>query len=141
MAIAILYPVFAQIILTLVILAATARYRTSALASGEVKPRDIALDNTQWPDRIRQFANCYSNQFELPVLFYVLCLISHTTRTADLIFVLLAWVFVVTRVVHAYIHTGSNVVRIRGAVFGLGFVVLVVMTFYLLFRFLISPTI
>lgn len=141
MAIAILYPVFAQIILTLVILAATARYRTSALASGEVKPRDIALDNTQWPDRIRQFANCYSNQFELPVLFYVLCLISHTTRTADLIFVLLAWIFVVTRVVHAYIHTGSNVVRIRGAAFGLGFVVLVIMTFYLLFRFLISPTI
>jgi hypothetical protein len=141
MATAILYPVLAQIILTLIILGLMAYNRTSALASGEVRAQDIAIDNTRWPERIRKYANCYGNQFELPVVFYVLCLISHTTRTADLIFVILAWIFVITRIVHAFIHTGSNVVRLRGGVFGLGFIVIVIMTLYMTFRLLLPPSV
>jgi hypothetical protein len=106
-----------------------------------VRAQDIAIDNTRWPERIRKYANCYGNQFELPVVFYVLCLISHTTRTADLIFVILAWIFVITRIVHAFIHTGSNVVRLRGGVFGLGFIVIVIMTLYMTFRLLLPPSV
>jgi hypothetical protein len=139
MAIAILYPVLAQIVLTLVLMLAMGWQRRAALRNHEVRIDDIALDSSRWPDRSRQFANCYTNQFELPVLFYVLCLMAHTTRTADLIFVILAWIFVVSRIIHAYIHTGSNVVAQRGAVFGIGFIVIVIMTAFLVFRLLVPP--
>jgi hypothetical protein len=141
MATAVLYPVFAQIILTLVLMLAMGLQRQAALRNGEVTTKDIALDSSRWPDQTRKFANCYGNQFELPVLFYVLCLIAHSTRTADLIFVILAWIFVVCRVIHAYIHTGSNVVAQRGAVFGIGYIVIVIMTAFLLFRLLVPPTV
>jgi hypothetical protein len=141
MAIAILYPVLAQIVLTLIIMLGMGYYRRQALVDREVTAEETALDNTRWPAQARKWANCYSNQFELPVLFYVLCLMAHTTRTADLIFVILAWVFVVGRVLHALVHTGSNVVIRRGAVFLIGFFAVLIMTIYLLFRLLLPPSI
>jgi hypothetical protein len=141
MAIAILYPVLAQIGLTLLVLIGTGYHRRAALLNRDVTVDDIALDNSRWPGRARQFANCYVNQFELPVLFYVLCLMAHTTRTADLIFVILAWIFVICRVLHAYVHTGTNVVARRGAVFLIGFFTILIMMLYLTFRLLVPPAV
>lgn len=141
MGIAILYPVLAQIVLTLAVALLMGMTRWTALGKREVTPEQIALDSSRWPAHSRQFANCYGNQFELPVLFYVLCLIAQITRTADIIFIVLAWVFVASRVAHAYIHTTSNVVRLRGAAFGIGYIVVVIMTAFLLLRLLLPPSI
>lgn len=134
MGIAILYPVFAQIVLTMVVMVGMGLARRDAIASGEVRYSDVAVDSSRWPERARKWANCYSNQFELPVVFYVLCLIALMTRNADVIMVGLAWLFVASRVAHAYVHTGSNVVLRRGGVFLIGFIVVVLMTAILLFR-------
>ena len=49
------------------------------------------------------------------MLFYVLTILAIITRQADLLFVVLAWVFVVLRVVHAYVHVTSNHVGARGS--------------------------
>ncbi len=137
MSIAVLYPVLAQIILTLVLLMIMGLQRQSALNSGSVTVDDIALDNTRWPERARQYANCYSNQFELPVIFYVLCLMAQITNAASLLFLILAWIFVVSRVVHAFEHTTSNVVRRRGRIFAVGYFCLIVMTVLLLLHFIL----
>jgi hypothetical protein len=141
MGIAVLYPVLAQIVLTLVVALLMGRARWTALGKRDVTVDQIALDNSLWPAYSRKYANCYTNQFELPVLFYVLCLTAQITRTADIIFVVLAWLFVASRVLHAYIHTTSNVVRSRGAAFGIGYIVLVIMTAFLLFRLVLPPTV
>ena len=45
------------------------------------------------------------------MLFYVLTILAIMTRHADIIFVVLAWIFVLSRVVHACVHTTSNDVR------------------------------
>jgi hypothetical protein len=140
MGIAILYPMLAQVVLTLVVAMLMIIARQKALRRREVDVNAIALDNSRWPAHARQCANCYANQFELPVLFYVLCLTAQITRTADLIFVVLAWIFVVCRAIQAYIHTTSNVVLRRGGAFGLGFIVVVIMTAFLLFRLLLPPS-
>ena len=42
------------------------------------------------------------------MLFYVLVAFILITSTNSLVFVILAWVFVLSRIVHAYIHTGIN---------------------------------
>ena len=139
MGIAILYPVLAQIVLTLVLMIGMGLHRQAALRSGAVTLDEVALDSNRWPPRARQFGNCYTNQFELPVIFYVLCLIAQITRTADLIFVILAWIFVAGRVAHAIEHTGPNNVARRGPIFAIGYVVVVIMTALLLFRFLLAP--
>jgi hypothetical protein len=39
----------------------------------------------------------------------------------------MSWLFVISRFAHAYIHTGSNVVRVRGGLYGLGLLILLLM--------------
>jgi hypothetical protein len=76
---------------------------------------------------VQQVANAYHNQLELPVLFYVLTALALITRQADLLFVVLAWVFVATRLLHAGIHVTGNDVPKRFQAFAAGAVVLLVM--------------
>ena len=49
------------------------------------------------------------------------------TRKADLLFVILEWIFVLARVGHAYVHVSSNQVPRRFSVFVFGMVVLALM--------------
>jgi hypothetical protein len=123
----ILLPLFVEVILTFVLLFCAAPLRTHALRSGAVRPEDIALRQPNWPKRATQVANSFANQFELPVLFYVLTILALVTRKAGIIFVVLAWIFVVFRLLHAYVHVTSNNVSIRGPLFGMSAVVLAVM--------------
>jgi hypothetical protein len=120
-------PLFVQVALTFVLLFATGMMRRRALLDGEVKPKDIALREPNWPKRVAQFANAYQNQLELPILFYVLTILELITRQADILFVLLSWVFVALRVMQAYIHVTNNRVMRRGMTFGAGALVLLVM--------------
>jgi hypothetical protein len=123
----ILLPLFVEVGLTFVLLFWMASLRVRALDSGAVRQETIALGEPNWPTRAAQVANSFGNQFELPVLFYVLVALALQTRHADLLFVVLSWLFVLARVAHAVIHTTSNRVRIRGPLYGLGAVVLLVM--------------
>jgi hypothetical protein len=101
--------------------------RNGDYRTGVVKPQDIALREPNWPRRTAQAANSFSNQFELPVLFYVLTILEWVTRHAGVVFVVLAWAFVICRVLQAFVHLTSNIVRLRGAFYSVGALVLMVM--------------
>ena len=122
-----LLPVFVQVGLTFALMVWMAKERGGALRSGTVQPRDIALRQPNWPSRATQVANCFHNQLELPVLFYVLAAFILITRTNDIIFVGLAWVFVAARLFHAYVHTGANDVDMRAKAMAVGAITLMVM--------------
>jgi hypothetical protein len=124
---AILIPLFVQVALTFALLFWMAALRGHDVRSGAVDLRKVALREPGWPVRTTQVAYAYSNQFEIPVLFYVLVALLIATKHADLIMVVLAWVFVLTRLVQAGIHVTFNDVRRRGLAFGAGVLVLLVM--------------
>jgi hypothetical protein len=124
---AVLLPLFVEVILTFVLMLRMGVLRRADYGSGAVKADDIALREPRWPARTTQAANAFLNQFELPVLFYVLTILAWDTRHAGIVFVVLAWIFVICRVLQAYIHVTSNVVRYRGLFFSVGAVVLMVM--------------
>ena len=124
---AVLLPLFVEVILTFVLMLQMGALRRADYSSGAVKADDIALREPRWPQRTTQAANAFSNQFELPVLFYVLTILAWVTRHAGIVFVVLAWIFVICRVLQAYIHVTSNVVRYRGLFFSIGAVVLMIM--------------
>jgi hypothetical protein len=124
---AVLFPLFVQVALTFVLMFWMANARTGAVRAGEVKIRDIALRQPNWPTGPTQISNAYENQFELPVLFYVLTILAWVTRQADLLFVVMAWIFVALRLLHAYIHVTSNRVPRRFGVFAAGAILLAVM--------------
>jgi hypothetical protein len=124
---AILLPVFVEVALTFALLFWAGFLRARLLRSGKVAHDVARLDDHAFPDKVRQVANCYGNQLELPVLFYVVVTLALITRQADFLFVLLSWVFVIARLAHAFVHTGSNDIAVRGPVFGIGGIVLAVM--------------
>jgi hypothetical protein len=124
---AVLLPLFVEVILTFVLMLQMGALRRADYSSGAVKADDIALREPRWPQRTTQAANAFSNQFELPVLFYVLTILAWMTRHAGIVFVVLAWIFVICRVLQAYVHVTSNVVRYRGLFYSIGAVVLMIM--------------
>ena len=134
----VLLPLFVQVILTFVLYCWMAYYRVGAIRSGVVHPRDVALRQPNWPPRVLQIANAAHNQLELPLLFYVLTILSIMTRHADILFVVLSWIFVLTRLGHAYIHVTSNRITRRGGIFGLGLLVLLIMWIIFIVRILLG---
>lgn len=122
-----LMPVFVQVLLIFLLLARMGRERLGSLASGEVKADDVLLTDTNYTPRARQFSNCFRNQFELPMLFFVLIAFIMITRVGDILLLALAWTFVLLRYAHAYIHTTSNDLNWRFRAYGAGVIVLIVM--------------
>jgi hypothetical protein len=133
----VLLPVLVQVGLTFVLMFWMAATRAGSLKRGETKMRDIALGQSAWPARPQQVSNCYASQFELPLLFYVLVTFAWITKQADLIFVVMAWIFVVSRLVHAYIHTTSNHVPTRFNAFAVSAIVLLLMWIIFAIRILV----
>ncbi len=125
--VAILYPVFVQVLLTFVLQVWMRRERGAAIKRGEVKAESISLREANWPPRATQIANAFHNQLETPMLFYVLVAFLMITTQVNFLFVLLAWLFVAVRLFHAYIHTTSNERRLRSNAFILGSVILIAM--------------
>jgi hypothetical protein len=124
---AVLLPLFVEVILTFVLMNWMGGLRRRDFSSGAVQPQSVALREANWPRRTMQAANAYTNQFELPVLFYVLTILEWVTRHAGYVFVILAWIFVICRLLQAYVHITSNVVRWRSMFFSIAALVLMIM--------------
>ena len=124
---AVLAPVFALIALTFFLNFWMARLRISAVAGGTVHQREIALREPNWPTRVTQVGNAYHNQLEHPVLFYVLVAFALITRQADFLFVVMSWLFVVFRILHAYVFVTTNRVSRRFQAFAVAAVILFLM--------------
>ena len=72
------------------------------------------------PEHVQYPANNFKNLFELPVLFYVICLYLYVTGSADTAYLLAAWAFVALRAVHSLIQCTTNIVMHRFAAYMAG---------------------
>jgi hypothetical protein len=123
----ILLPLFVEVILTFALLFWLGPLRARDFRSGLVREEDIGLRQPNWSKPALQVQYSFSNQFELPVLFYVLTILAYITHHAGLLFVVLAWVFVIFRLLQAYVHVTNNKVRLRGMFFGISAIALAIM--------------
>lgn len=128
---------FAQVGLTFVLLFWMSMLRLRALRAGGVQPKDVALREPNWPPRVLQVGNAFHNQLELPVLFYTVVLLALVTETLDTVLLVLSWMFVLSRLVHAYIHVTGNRLDRRTAVFLVGAIALLLMWVIVIARFLL----
>jgi hypothetical protein len=133
----VLLPVFVLVGLAFFLLLWMATARTQAVQARETSLKDVALRQPNWPEKATKIGNCFSNQFEIPVLFYILIALALPLHKADLFIVLMSWVFVVTRFVHAGIFTTSNDVRQRGLVWFAGVLVVLAMWIYFALKMLL----
>ena len=134
----VLLPLFVEVLLTFGVMFGMMYFRTSTLRSGQTRFEDISLREPNWPRRATQFGYSFANQFELPVLFYVLTILVIVTHHADLLFVLLAWIFVLMRVLQAVVHVTNNNVRMRGTYYGVGALILFIMWIIYIVRIVLA---
>lgn len=134
----ILLPLFLQVLLTIALGIHLAFRRKRAFDTG-TRYQDIALREPNWPKDCIIANNAFTNQFEIPVLFYVLTILALITKQADLLFVVMAWIFVVMRYLQAGVFVTSNHVPTRGLFFGIGVLVLILMWLIYMVRILTLP--
>lgn len=135
---AILLPVFVLVALTFGLLFLLADARRRALSHGKVRERDVALSTSNWPEDARRRNDAYGNSLAMPVLFYTLVILALITRKADLLFVVLEWVYVAARFVQAGIHVRGGRMLLRGGFFALSFFVLIAMWVIFAVRILVA---
>jgi hypothetical protein len=135
----ILLPLFVEVIITFLLLFALLPLRAGDYKSGVATDNNIALREPNWSKRSQQVAYSFSNQFELPVLFYVLTILAYITHLAGLAFVILAWIFVIFRILQAVVHVTSNKVRVRGTFFGIAAIALAINWAIYIFEVLTLP--
>lgn len=109
-------PFFAMMLVTFVVWIYMYIRRTSFLVSGRVDLRKVdtpAKMDVSVPADINLPAYALKNLFELPVLFYALCLYLYMTGNVDDQYVIGGWLFVAGRLTHAVIYCAYNKVMHR----------------------------
>ncbi|RUZ71899.1 hypothetical protein EN943_32225 [Mesorhizobium sp. M7A.F.Ca.US.006.01.1.1] len=119
----IFWPVLAHVLLIYIVYCVLGRRRYGAIRSGEAKPGQFKVRSTEPASSVTVAANL-TNQFELPVLFYVLCLTLHLTNGVNYLTLALMWIFVASRYFHAWVHLTSNNLLLRSRSFFVSAVIL-----------------
>jgi hypothetical protein len=120
-------PVLVQVLLTLGVYVHLIKVKIRAMKAGEVDMARRALHEDAWPESVLQINNNIRNQFELPVLFYVMSFALWALDSVHWLALAAASLFVLSRIAHAYFHLGSNYVPNRRRAFTVGWWVLAAM--------------
>jgi hypothetical protein len=129
--------VLVQGALALLLLWRLGAIRVPLVYAGKIRMDQVALSRDPWPDREKRVANAFDNQFQLPTLFYVAAGLS-LYFPPSLLEVVLAWLFVLSRIAHAAIFVTDNHVVRRFSAYTFGYAVLAVFWIDLIVRLLIS---
>lgn len=121
------WPILVQIAIPIAVLILNAKRKAADRAAGAVDLQAAAMDNTAWSKGVALTSNNLANQTQLPVLFYVLCLVLANINAVNLLLLSLAWLFVASRLVHAYAHVNNNNVPVRFRAFLFGAITLLLM--------------
>ena len=112
----------------------TFRTRVRAIKTGEVKLNYFKAQIGEPPsERTILVARHYDNQFQVPILFFITCLVHIQFDVVNSTTLALAWLFVFSRVAHAWILLGENNLRKRVAAFAFGWLLVVSLWIQLLY--------
>ena len=100
--------------------------RMRAVARGEIEYSCFVLGRDE-PLQVARITRNLANQFEWPVIFYALTVLLVAVGKVTLVDVIAAWVFVFGRVVHTLVQTLTDNVPLRGQVFMINFLAVLVL--------------
>ncbi len=100
------WPMLIQIAMTTAILFWLAYSRVSRVAKQGIKE----IRKTGFPAHVNNASDNFKNQFEMPVLFYALCFFFIVSGTVTQCVLIAAWVFTITRIIHAFIQLTKNII-------------------------------
>ena len=113
----IIYPIFPVILLNFIVMVHMRVMIQKAIKAREVKYRWFRAYEGSAPEYLLVARHHYKNFFEIPILFYVLCIVLYVSGNVSPIDLWIAWLFVIFKVVHSYIRMTSNYVPYRAYTF------------------------
>ena len=129
-------PCLALLFLSIVVLIRMFLTRVNAVRNGSVEMRYFKTYDmpVSTPSLMIQASRNFTNLFEVPTLFYMVCLFALITKNVDNIMYGAAWFYVILRCIHSAIHLTSNHIRQRMGVYTLSWIVLIFMAILLASR-------
>lgn len=104
------------------------RIRVRAIKNKEVSAKYFkSFQGDPVPDHLHILGRHYDNQFQVPLLFFIVCVAHMVLAAANIWTIGLAWVFILTRLAHSWIHLGRNHLMFRVTAFASGWVVVVIL--------------
>ena len=119
---AIFWPLIVQTALIYTIYVIMSRRRLAAVKRGEVDASAFRVPQVE-PESSSTVVRNLVNQFELPFLFYVVCVVLYMVNGVNDATIVLAWAFVASRIAHSWVHITTNRVRQRRPLFIVGFLI------------------
>lgn len=108
-----LWPVFALVLLTLLVWLRLYQTRLAEMKARRIPPQAVASSAQMAALQDTRAADNFRNLFELPVLFYTAMLLAIASQSQSMALLVLAWAFVLLRYLHSYIHCTYNRVKDR----------------------------
>ncbi len=124
------FPVLAMIILTFAVLIRMFLMRVKGVKEGTVEFNYFKTYDatTTLPTHMVQATRNFTNLFEVPTLFYIVCSFALITKQVDQVMLSLSWAYVALRVLHSFIHLTINKIKPRMTTYALSWIVLLVMS-------------
>lgn len=131
----IIYPLIALVNLCFFVMIWLGHTRAKFMTKNKIHPQKVATrENTsQIFKDISNPSDNFKNLFELPTLFMPLPIILIQLEMVDSIFVIMAWIFVITRALHTIVHCSYNKVMHRFWAYTISSMVLWIMWLRLLY--------
>jgi hypothetical protein len=130
----IFWPAIVLVAMTQLTYAYLLRVKVRENRAGRVNRERWTMHEDAWPEAVHQVNNNLRNQFEMPLLFYAVCFMLWALEAVGIVALVAAWLFVLTRFWHAWIHLGSNRMRPRARAFAAGWWVLSLMVLLVVWR-------
>lgn len=123
-----LITMFMMVLLTFIVGIITVTVRIKNVKKGKMSRKYFRLmQGDDLPDLVTKTTRNFNNQFELPVLFYVVCTLFISLNIQSEFALYTAIVFVISRYFHALIHISYNNVMHRMISFFIGFICILAM--------------
>ena len=117
----IIFPMAALVLLTYGVGLWMLKLRFKAVREHGLSPAYFRLNQGgELPEDLIKASRHYANLYEVPVLFYAVCLTLLSTQQVDTGYLVLAWLFVLARYVHAFVHITYNKLKHRRWIFLIG---------------------
>ena len=135
----ILLPIGLMIVLTFVVALHLRYFASKGALDEEIRLGYFKTNQIDTPDYILTARQHYKNMFEVPIIFYIVCILIYLNNNIDIIDIILAWIFVGIKYAHSAIRMTTNYVPYRAMAFSLGFFVVIVQYIYFFLRLFNLP--
>ena len=115
-----IYPLLFMIILTMFVTLRLIIIAVNLVQTKQVHIKQFKMFDGKIPQYALNAREHFKNMFEIPILFYVLCIISITTNNYSQTDVNIAWGFAISRLLHTVVRIPNKDVIMRFTFFVVG---------------------